>query len=195
MADGLIFFDFVRVARDVGLFEFYLPFLLMFSTFYGLLTKAGIFGKPEDKVPRTLNAIISLVAALYILNYTPFGVTIGQFLTAFFGQSLLAFVTLITAILVITILNVVTKGGSITAGAKYTGVLAVIIIIFIFLNSSGLSVFGITQAPGLIASQDILVLVLIIVTVAIIIWLTQGKSRAEVIGERAIEEERRRGGG
>lgn len=52
--------------EQMGVFSFILPFLLIFSLIYGVLSKMNLFGDPTNK---SINAIISLSVALMSLQF------------------------------------------------------------------------------------------------------------------------------
>ncbi|MCJ7450589.1 MAG: hypothetical protein MUP58_02505 [Candidatus Nanohaloarchaeota archaeon QJJ-9] len=53
--------------QEIGFMDFALPFLLVFAIFYGVLNQIGLFN--DDK---NLDAVISIVASLIVVGYTPF---------------------------------------------------------------------------------------------------------------------------
>jgi hypothetical protein len=53
-----------------GIFSYMLPFLLIFSLIFGLLTKINIFGSKDDKNKgKAINAIIAVAVALMALQF------------------------------------------------------------------------------------------------------------------------------
>lgn len=71
--------------RDLGMFQFLLPFMLTTTIFYGLLRKSRIFGEEFRAI--TVNAVVSLVAA-FMVWAAPIilGVNIETGMAAFFLQ-------------------------------------------------------------------------------------------------------------
>ena len=65
----------IEPLRKIGFFDYYLPFILMFAIFYGLLKKSKIFG--EDKSAEKINLIISLSASFYVTIFTPVGTSLA----------------------------------------------------------------------------------------------------------------------
>src|SRR3989304_6496947 len=92
------FSDLLSIARNVGFFEFYLPFVLSFALFYGILQKVDIFKS------RNINLVISLVLALYVIGFTPVGTTFAQFLTNFFGDVALILVSTLGLLMIFFVL-------------------------------------------------------------------------------------------
>ena len=99
-----IFDSLIGVASQAGIFAFYLPFLITFALLYGLLSRVGIFG-PASKMTNALNAIIAFSIALFVIGFTPAGVTISQFFGAFFSQTTIILVTFIVGIIILVLLG------------------------------------------------------------------------------------------
>ena len=99
------FADLVALAKEYGLFEFYLPFVILFSLMYGLLNKSKIFGDPKEvKKASTINLLISLAAAFYVMAYSPLGITLTEFFANFFTQTAVILVTLLAFMMIIGLL-------------------------------------------------------------------------------------------
>ena len=184
------FSDLLSIAKDIGFFQFYLPFVLTFAIFYGLLEKVKIFG---DK-SRNINLIIALVAALYVIGFTPVGITFAQFLSNFFGQVGIILVSLIALGMIFFVL-VPLSGKEVKDlfNPKYLIPIAALLAIGAYLSSGGLSLFPGISLPsggfGLgLSDQDIVILIIIVLTILVIWWLTREES------DRAlIEKVKRRG--
>ncbi len=81
--------------RDLGIFQFLLPFMLTSAIFYGLLRKSQIFGDAQRTV--TINAVIALVASFMVwASPIILGIDIEAHLASFFVQG--ASVTLIVMV-------------------------------------------------------------------------------------------------
>lgn len=184
--------DLISIATNYGVFEFYLPFLIMFALFYGLLTKMRIFGDPygDDKkgarLARAINVILALGISLFIMAYTPVGISLSSFLAGMFGQTSLIVITLICAGIVLYILGVMagfdifkiksTKDKNKTPGiVKFVVIVVGLVVVAMFIANSGILLpdigggAGIT-VPGLdITMQDLMIFGLILLTV-IAIW-------------------------
>ncbi len=71
--------------RDLGMFQFLLPFMLTTTIFYGLLRKSKIFGEEFRAI--TVNAVVSLVAAFMVWSAPIIlGVNMETSLASFFLQ-------------------------------------------------------------------------------------------------------------
>lgn len=184
------FADLLSIAKDMGFFQFYLPFVLTFAIFYGLLEKVKIFG---DK-SRNINLVIALVAALYVIGFTPVGITFAQFLSNFFGQVGIILVSLIALGMIFFVLIPLSgKEVKDLFNPKYLIPIAALLAIGAYLSSGGLSLFpGISLPSGSfglgLSDQDIVILIIIAMTILVIWWLTREES------DRAlIEKVKRRG--
>ena len=52
-----------------GVYEFYFPFILTFAIFYALIRRTRVFGK--DKVANNISTLISVIAAFYVMAFSP----------------------------------------------------------------------------------------------------------------------------
>ena len=170
--------DVIASWKDFGIFEFYLPFVLMFAIFYGLLSKSKLFGEPNEKRVRNINVIVSIVAALFVMVYPPSGIT----LTTFFGTFFTQIMVVLTAILCFAlILYMMLPAGTIENMvkdpwnyAKFLLPIAAIIVLIIFFAAGGPELFGISDIsivlPGLGLSTEDIVTIILIVLFIIVIW-------------------------
>ena len=170
--------DLFTLMQQTGVFQFYLPFVLVFAIFYGLLDKSKVFGK--DSQAKRLNAVIALVAALYVVGYTPVGVQLinfADYLGALFSDAAVVIVTLLVFLMIVFML-VPTQEAGLKKWWNILIVIAALIALAIFLNAGGGTIFGIfgnfSSSFGL-SAQDIAVIVLLLLTVAVIYWLTKGE--------------------
>src|SRR3989338_6584950 len=61
--------DVLAQLQDIGLYDFLLPFLLIFTIVFAILEKTYIFGKTSDgESKRNINAIVALILGLVIIN-------------------------------------------------------------------------------------------------------------------------------
>jgi hypothetical protein len=171
------FETFFTLAKTYGIFEFYLPFLLVLTLFYGLLEKTKIFG---EKMSR-LNMIISLVAALYVMIYSPVAITITSFFSTFFTQTSIVIVTLLVGVMILGLLGGPILGGKgwEQLGKKWMGAavfLAVLLGIGIFSASGGFQLFVETVPVLGLSAEDIVLIVLLVITILAIWYITRGES-------------------
>jgi hypothetical protein len=191
------FVDLIAIAKDIGFFEFYLPFVLTFAIFYGLLEKMGLFG-PKS---RNINLIISLVVSLYIIAFTPVGITFAQFLASFFNNVALIILTLIAFGMIIFVLFPVLGGGKpdFAKHLKWLLPIGALLALGAFISSGGLAIFpGIDlQLPGGgfglgLSTQDLVIIGIIILTVLVIYWLTREELTPEKV-KSTLEKAKERG--
>ena len=77
MAQTVVDFgDAVRWMQDAGVYEFVLPFLLIFAIFYAILEKTKVLGKNQARI----NAVVAMVAGLLVVAQTNIVQTINMFL-------------------------------------------------------------------------------------------------------------------
>ena len=169
--------DFFTLIQQAGVFHFYLPFVLVFAIFYGLLTKSKIFG--DDALSKRLNAIISLIAALYVVGFTPVGIQLisfADYIAVLFTDAAVVIVTLLVFLLILFML-IPTKTKELGGWWNILIIIAALIALALFFNAGGGVIFGIIGNLGIygISGQDIALIVLILITVFVIYWLTKGE--------------------
>lgn len=169
----------VQAAKDIGVFQFYLPFILVFAIILGLLQKVKVFGENKQ-----LNVIIALVVAAYVAVFTPVGITFGQFLTSLFGNAIVVIITFVIVALFFAVL----QGGGLFEFKGFKGVysywvvllLFALIIFGVFVASGGTAIFpGLKVSPtewlspvirAFGMSSTTLALIILIVGTGLIVW-------------------------
>jgi len=132
----------IGTLKEVGVFRFYLPFLLSFAILYALLLKTKIFGEQKGLV-----TVIALAASAFIMVYSPVGIAFSTFLANFFGN---AVVVILTIVVLIIFVNMLQSGGFdignvIKGGWLWlVGLLILLLVVGVFVASGGTSIF-----PGL----------------------------------------------
>ncbi|MEM5811717.1 MAG: hypothetical protein QW641_00445 [Candidatus Aenigmatarchaeota archaeon] len=160
-----------------GLYEFYLPFLLVFAVVYALLAKAKVFG--EGKPGKVANLVISLAFGLYIAA-SPFSSTLVGFLMSLFGQGMIIILTIVLVLMIFALFagSIAFKeepwGGK---ALKYVLAFAVVVGVLLFLSSGGLAIFNIIFPGGLPPMDEGIIagIIMIIITLGIIIFLMAGE--------------------
>lgn len=67
--------------QDIGLYDFILPFLLVFTIVFAILEKTFLFGKTKGgESKRNINAVVALVMGLVIVNQFEIIQTLNTFL-------------------------------------------------------------------------------------------------------------------
>ena len=178
----------VGTLKDIGVFQFYLPFLLVFAIIFGLLQKIKLFGDQK-----AINIIIGLAVAGFVMVYVPIGITFSQFLTNFAGNTVVVILTLIVAVIFISI---VTTGFGVKIDEfaapfkKPWGIMGLLLILLlivfgVFIASGGTSIFpGIKigakpafQAIGGLSTTTWAIIILIIGTGLIVLLLSKGEAQ------------------
>jgi hypothetical protein len=192
--------DLITLGKEYALFDLYLPFIILFALIYGLLNKSKIFG--EGRQAKNLNLIISLASALFVLAYTPVGITMTQFFSNFFaGMSIIMVTALAFGMFVFLLLPAVGvhPGGDI--GQKLAMPLVIIAALMAFglyLSSGGsLIIPGIDLGTGGIgiSSADMAIIILFGITGLAIWWLTKSEmSPEEKLKLKAMQKQLDSGG-
>ena len=187
------FGEILEAGKSTGIFDFYLPFVLSFAIFYGLLEKSKIFGdSSKDKKVRNINVIIAFSASLMIIIFTPLSALV-HFLGTMFTQVFVAMATLLAFVLIFYMLVPPSKEGEKSIFQKYAkhiAVIAAVITIAIFISSGGFGIFpglstiaiGSPGTPGFALSTETqLIIALVIITIIVVWFLTRdGKGRRVV---------------
>lgn len=169
MAGFTLIADLVAAGKEFGIFEFYLPFVIMFAIFWAILTKIKLFGDPypaaEDKkdkqarMARGINLIISLGASLYIMANTTIGISFATFLSALFGGTFMVILTIIAFVSVVYVATSVAAGGEPFKAkwgtrniwwfiAALTVIGAIVFALSVYISSSGTAIFPGFVLPG-----------------------------------------------
>jgi hypothetical protein len=190
--------DLIAQSKEFGLFDFYLPFIIMFGIMYSLLTKSRIFGETAgtDKsagLARRVNLIVSLGGALFIMAYVPEAVTLSTFLGNLFGQTFVVLLTIVSFAMILWVIMAIvqptTKAGEpYKLPVKYFTAIILLFVLLgvaIFFSSGGAAFFpGLTfgqfptspltliSLPNFnISSTDLSILFLVVVTGLIIYFV------------------------
>ncbi|MFH1623250.1 MAG: hypothetical protein ABIA12_01905 [Candidatus Aenigmatarchaeota archaeon] len=181
------FEDLLLTGMELGVFDFFLPFVLSFAIIYGILEKANIFG--TERVGRNVNLIVSVVLSLFIIGYTPVGVTLAAFFGSMFTGTIMIVVTLLGTMMVLYVLGAL-AGIQIPGkqSGKWNAVLILITVLLagaVFVYSGGMSILGQLDIPGVgtqipipampsisISTNDAVVLGGFILLIVTIVWLT-----------------------
>ncbi len=171
--------DLIAAGKGAGIFDFYLPFVLMFAIFFGLLQKIKIFGDP-DKGGKSINMIVSLVAALFLMVWSPIGPVLTMFFANLFGQTLIIILGIAALAVVFSIVSG-KEGISGILGTRtiWLAFLAVVVLaVGVFFSSGGAALFpglniGATLPNFGISSQTLAVILVVVITGVIIYFLTK----------------------
>ncbi len=82
--------------NQLGFYRFFMPWLFTLAIIYGLMLKTKLF----DQTEKTMNGVIALVVAFFVVNFTPVGFGLDAFFTQIFGVGIL----ILTAIFVVLLL-------------------------------------------------------------------------------------------
>jgi hypothetical protein len=187
------FFDLISAWKEYGVFEFFLPFLLMFTIFYALLRKSKIFGEPNQV--GNVNTIVALIAALFVMIYTPAGISLTMFFSNFFTQTMVVLTTILSFTLIVYMMPIGDPAAALS-NMKYLIPVAGLIMLFVFIAAGGLKIFGIELGspgrPGTIilptigmSSEDLAFIVMLLGFLAVVLYLNNG-GEGKVKGKRVI---------
>ncbi len=167
--------------KELGFFQFLLPFFIAAAIIYGLLRKTQLFGPPEKNI--AINAVVAMGISFFILAWPIMsGVNIETQLSAFFMQGLSTLLVIMVILLVAGMvlppdlpkaLGEKIKGGPLIGGIVVVG----IIIGIILLVSSGLSKVFLPQGVGIDFPSETLttigIIVLLLGIVVVIVFMAR----------------------
>ena len=127
MLEGIDLTQLIGQLEGMGFFDVALPFLLIFTVFYAMLSKINLFG--EEK--QSINVVVSLITAFLFVRATDLVAIMNEFLPQ------ISFITiaLITFMLLIGILGAKTKFSGFGLGLGF--VLAAGAVLFSLGTTSG----------------------------------------------------------
>lgn len=161
--------------RDLGFFEFLLPFLLSSAIFYGLLRRSQLFGPPEKNV--AVNAVVALVAAFMVWAYPVLiGVNIGEQLAQFFFSGVVILLTVMVGLLITGMFFKKSLGEIIEEKFKGNMVVSLLILgailaIGVAISSGLTGVFFPQSIVGGISEDIILTIIVVILMVVTVLGL------------------------
>ena len=160
------------------LYELIFPWILTFAIIFGLLIKSGIF-KTEDnnKTGRGVSGIISLALAFFLVAFTPWGSSIGQFFVAASGTTMLFLTAVLGIMLVITLISPKTVTEEFMKSWK-APVTIIVILFAAWLIIGGAFGGGINWFyTGMM--QDLVALVIILIMIGAVMWFVTSGTKEE----------------
>lgn len=183
--------DLVAAGKEFGIFQFYLPFIMLFAIVYGLLQKSKIFG-PKAK---GINIIIALAASFFVMEYA-LSAYLEVFFATFFAQTLGIFVGIL-GFLMITWLLLALVGEDYKPDAKkyvkYLVLIGAILAIATYISSGGTAIFpGFVIEPGFVIPIEISgltvyqigIIIVVLLTILAIWYMTREKEETKKGGYR-----------
>jgi hypothetical protein len=189
--------DLIAAGKEFGIFQFYLPFVMLFAIIYGLLQKSKIFGEKG----KTINLIIALAASLFVMEYA-LAAPLEGFFAAYFSQTLAIFVTILGFLMItVLLMSLGHKEGEsmfdISKFAKYLVIIGVILAIGAFFSSGGTAIFpGISFGTGQIIPNipgidpgTLGIIVIVVLTILAVVYMIRsgGESKEKGEGRTFIE--------
>lgn len=156
-----------------GVFDYVLPFMLVFVLIYAILQKTELLGKKKS-----IDALVAFVAGLFIMYFGRI-YEIGKFLTFFTGKSSLVIVILIFFLMIaIFLFKALEVNNLIPEGKKSETIIIVLLVtlflIYLMLRSSP-GTWQILFGEGASLGSGVIMAVVVIVLLALfIMWATGG---------------------
>jgi hypothetical protein len=182
-ASGTVFGDFINYLVELGIADVILPFILIFTLVYAILTRTKILGEGK----KNFNVMIALVIALSVViphitgSYR--GVDIVNVINSALPNVSVWIVLFISFLLLIGVFGITVKEDSTLMG--FLGVACLIIVLIIFASSAGWIDPKILAMLGLNNPKTQAFIIIIAVFVFIIWFVTKEppKSTGEKMGD------------
>ncbi|MBI3412885.1 MAG: hypothetical protein HY051_02275 [Candidatus Aenigmarchaeota archaeon] len=134
-----LFTPLVGNLNQIGFYKFVLPWLFTLAIVYGVLLKVKLF---EDS-QKSLSGILAIVAAFFVVNYTPVGFALDSFFTQVFGVGVLILTGVFVVLLLMGLVGL--KGQDIFKAENIKGgglaiILLIVFIIFLFFSVGGVKI-------------------------------------------------------
>ena len=152
--------------RQLGFYDFLLPWLFTFAIVYGLLVKLEVFGAATKKI----SVILAMVVAFFVVGFG--GPALSRFFIGIFGG---ASIILAGILVVVLFLGMVGKKPEDIAK---TGTLIVLVIvgIVLWMLSTGTAVGA---GVGWLLSPDLVAFVLVIIVIVLAVWAVVREPKEE----------------
>jgi hypothetical protein len=152
------------------LYELIFPWVLTFAIVFGLLIKTKLFG--TDQTGRGVSGIISLALGFFLVAFTPWGSSVGQFFISASGITVMFLIAILGIALVVEL--AAPKYMEELEGGKKT--LALIIIIFAAWVILGGLTGGVGWYSGF-AGQDLVALIIILAVIGVMMWFVTSSAQ------------------
>lgn len=176
--------------QSIGVYDFLLPFLLVFTIIFAVLEKTKLMGTDQNQKPKTnINTILALIIGLIVVVQTP----IVQLINNYLSKMALFIVIILIFLLVLGIFGANVEGG-ITGGVAGFFVLVVAILAVAWALSPELGFSDVFNRY--LPSDSDRGLILFIVIFIVVVWLVTrqpGEARDENIWSRIGNEVFNRG--
>ncbi len=185
----------LAAAQESGLLGVFVPFLLVYTLFFGILKKSNIFG--NDRAARMISSIISAVAAFYVVFAAPFSQAIISFFGAYFTFTTMFLLGILGGIMLWQLASAGGIGGSenikklifILATVAFVGAVSLLVNISIPQNIP-LPVIGFQFTV-----VDFLVLVSILIFLGLFAFLVMGGEESKNQGSQEAQEQQKQQSG
>lgn len=181
----------IQNLESTGIFEFFLPFILIFAVVFGMLQKTKIFGsatgEKADPGVTKINAIIAFAFAAFIMVYPTTSTaifSITDYMANFVGGTFIYIIGIIVFLVIMYMIATPLSGGEtkpIARAGTVGAIVAFVLIVALFFSSGGTEIFpGINtnfSFPSLYfanISPTVIALVIVLVVMGLAIyWITK----------------------
>jgi hypothetical protein len=167
---------FIRL-NDFGLMDVIVPFLLIFSVMFAILTQIGLFDPEKTGKNKNIIMFISMAFALmvvvpHVLNTYPPGADIVQIINTSVPNVSVFIISVIMILVIIGLFGIrFTPGGS---GMGMVTIVAMLVVAYIFGSSAGWFDFGLPAWLGFLNDPDLQAILLVGLMFWIVIAMVTG---------------------
>lgn len=138
-------------------YDFLFPWLFTLAITYGILAKAKFFEE------RSLQGLVSLLVAFFVVNYTPVGIPLSSFFTNLFGAGILILSVIFVVLLFMGLTGI--SPDKIFANTRTTGIIVILFAALVVIALMG----------GTVLSADVVTTLFVLVLMAVAIaFVTKG---------------------
>jgi hypothetical protein len=168
MADESFVLQGLMMLKDIGFFDFLLPFLLFFTVIYGALEKTKVFGENR----RDINSVIALVVALIATTTAMVTKVLAGFLP---WVGFIAIVIVCFLMIVALMIGDVSKLAEIPKFKEASIVIVALLIFIVLFFALGLQQY----LPAInISETDIALSIIIVIVIAVLYFIFRDSGTA-----------------
>lgn len=166
-------YSFMDQLKSIGGFDILLPFILFYAILVGLQSKVAPW---KDK--KSLNQIIALAVSLFIVAFTPFGMSLGAYLTGLFGGASVYIVGLLVLLLILGMFGVDLQGAVLPIlGADQKKAKRNLFIILILLAAGVWYFTGPAGTAGFQMTDTVITIIILAVILGLVLFIGGGEKK------------------
>jgi hypothetical protein len=167
--------------QQMGFFQFLFPFLLTLAILFGLLEWAFGGEKEKRKIPKSANALISLIISFFVMLWTVSNPGVVAFFANISGYWLVAGSGILFILILLALVGVKTEQHFLSSlWGKWALILTIIAIgVVIFFGAGGQSLIGV---PYWMFSSELWTIVFFIIILAVVLFVVSSEKTEKTGG-------------